>query len=108
VTIHLRLERIVLEGVTLSAGERVRLEGALVAELTRMLAMPGAQKALGDQRAVESMSAPTIRGAPNEAGAALGVRLARSVFGALAGGAAAVEVGPGRGNVGPATHGGAT
>jgi hypothetical protein len=95
-TIRLHVERLVLDGVTLSAAERGRLEGALVGELTRLLALPGMREALGASGRPPSVTAPGIRVAPNDSGAALGVRLAHSVCGALVAGPApaAPDAGP--------------
>jgi hypothetical protein len=85
-TIRLHVERLALEGLTLTGAERVRLERALVGELTRLLEAEGAERVHGafvDGGAIAGLRGSEVVMAPGESTAALGVQVARSVYGTM-------------------------
>lgn len=84
-TIRLHVERLTLDGFALNGAERVRLERAVVAELTRLLGGADAAGALRDLPggAVPALRAAEVRLWAGEPASSLGAQVARSVYGAL-------------------------
>ena len=85
--IHVRIDRLVLEGVTLPAGGGAAVGAALEAELGRLLAAGGLAEGWQAVAALPRLTAGpvSLAGSPVD----LGVGIARSVYGGLgpAGGA---------------------
>jgi hypothetical protein len=79
--IELTIERLVLEGVTLSFGQRAELAAALEAELGRSLARTGMGAATGAGGAVPRLSATAALGSGSPRALARGI--AAGVHGAL-------------------------
>jgi hypothetical protein len=79
--IHVRIDRLVLEGVTLPPGGGVALGAALEAELGRLLAVDGLAEAWQAGAAVPRLAAASVSLAGGPAD--LGVGIARSVYGGL-------------------------
>lgn len=91
-TIHLHVERLVLEGIAVDGADRVRLERAVVAELTRLLTP--AQGVAHDARslggvlhggALVTLPAGQMQMQAGQSAAMLGVQIAQSVVGVLRG-----------------------
>jgi hypothetical protein len=87
-TIRLHVERLALEGLTLTGAERAQLERAVVGELMRLIdSHDGAMHVRGafaEGGSVASLRAAEVRMQPGQSTAALGVQVARSVYGAMA------------------------
>lgn len=82
--VRVRVGRVVLDGVDLAPGERVRFHAALEAELVRLLTEGGVPPALAGGGAYPRLRA----GAPVDASAgaaALGGQVARAVYGGIGG-----------------------
>ena len=79
--IHVRIDRLVLEGVTLPAGGGAAVGAALEAELGRLLAEGGLAEAWQAGAAVPSLAAGpvSLAGSPAD----LGAGIARAVYGGL-------------------------
>jgi hypothetical protein len=85
-TIRLHVERLALEGLTLTGAERARLEHAVVGELTRLLEADGPERAHGafvEGGAIAGLRGAEVVMAPGGSTAALGVQVAQSVYGAM-------------------------
>lgn len=80
--IHLHVEKLVLEGLTLGPGDADRLTGAFETELSRLLTREGTGAALGaadGTRSELSLVAPALSGSPAE----MGTTLARAIYAGL-------------------------
>jgi hypothetical protein len=86
VSVHVHIERLVLDGVDLGPGDDRRLAASLASELERLLASdPGSAERLAQGGALPSLSAADVDlGAPGGARGA-GKSIARSLSGALSG-----------------------
>ena len=86
-TIRLHVERLALEGLTLNGAERALLEHAVVGELTRLLeaghSSDHARPALGESGVVTGLRGAEVHMQLGGSTAALGVQVARSVYGAM-------------------------
>ncbi|HEX4953037.1 MAG TPA: hypothetical protein VF017_06555 [Thermoanaerobaculia bacterium] len=83
-SVHLHIERLVLDGLPLGPRERRELEAALGAELGRLLAQGPLHPELAAGQAVPSLRAPDLPMPQNQGPTALGQGLARSIHGGLA------------------------
>lgn len=81
--IIINIERLALDGLALDARERAALQAALEAELGRMVAERGISPALLAGGALPSLSGAAIEHSPDTGPAALGARIARSVYGSI-------------------------
>jgi hypothetical protein len=75
-SVSLHIERLVLDGVSLSGTQGAQLRGALIRELTRLLEHGGIAPSPG---AVATLAAPRIRIARDSSPATIGMEIARSV-----------------------------
>lgn len=85
-TMRFHVERLALEGISVNSAERVQLERAVIAELTRLFSGAGAERmsgAFGGGGAVASRAGGEVRMQPGESMATLGVQVAQSVYGAI-------------------------
>ena len=83
--VRLHIDRLVLDGVNLSAGGRPRLQAAIEAELTRLIAAGGLSPELARGIAVPSVRAPQMTVTPDAKPAQLGSAIAASVYGGVGG-----------------------
>ncbi len=81
--INLHIERLVLDGISLSPGERPLLQAAMEAELTRLLASGGLGDTLQSSGALYNMRTAGIQLVNNEIPARLGEQIAGAVYGGL-------------------------
>lgn len=82
--IHVRIERLVLEGLDLPRAQQPALQAAVEAELGRLLAQGGLAGDLSSGAAVPSIRADSIPAAGKPA--ELGAGIARSVYGGIGAG----------------------
>lgn len=83
-SIVIQIDRLVLEGIDLPAGQRSTFQSSVEAELVRLLAAAGVSSDLASGRYVPSMRAGTIT--LNEPDPArLAVEVARAVFSGIGG-----------------------
>lgn len=82
--ISVHIERLVLDGVTLSPGQAAQLQAAVQHELIRLLQQDGVSPAL-QGGAVPALAAPSIEIAAPFQPAAAGRQIARSVYASLNG-----------------------
>ena len=78
--INLHIERLILDGVELDAGQRRLLHRSVEVELERLLTQGGVAKELAGGGAVPQVSANGIRLAANDP-ARMGREIAQSVYG---------------------------
>ncbi len=83
-SVHLHIERLVLDGLTLGPRERRELEAALGAELGRLLGQGELHPELAAGGAVPSLRAPDLALVAGQGPTGLGEGLARSIHGGLA------------------------
>lgn len=83
---HVHIDRVVVHGLPGTRGREAALEGAVVAELTRLLLAEGVPAGLADASAGRLL-APTVRVAAGGAGN-LGAEVARAVYRSLTGSSA--------------------
>jgi hypothetical protein len=89
-TIHVHIERLILEGLPLGPGAGARMQAAVEAELARLLAV-GSTAEGGIARAwPEGGAVPAVPAAPIQLNAGarpaeIGVQIARSVYGGIGG-----------------------
>jgi hypothetical protein len=81
--INLHIERLVLDGIPLSPGERPLLQAAVKAELTRLLARGGLSDALQSGGALYNVRSPGIQLANEGSPLQLGEQIAGAVYGGL-------------------------
>lgn len=86
-SIHLHIDRLVLEGLPLSQGDGPLLQAALESELTRLLG-DGLSGELAKGAAVPRLKAQGIDVAPSDGPKAIGRKIAGSVCGGLGDGRA--------------------
>jgi hypothetical protein len=80
--IRLHIERIVLDGMPLSPGERGALSSAIQVELSQLLAA-GMLPELGRGAVIDRLQAPAIHLGPGGGAGSLGRQIARSVYSSL-------------------------
>jgi hypothetical protein len=78
-TIHLHIERLVLDGLPLSAADSARISGSLQAELLRLIEGQGVNPALA-AGAMPSLAAPAIHPVDGQDARALGRQIAQSLY----------------------------
>jgi hypothetical protein len=78
--IDLYIERLVLDGISLSPGDRPLLQAAVEAELTRLLASRGLSDALQSGVALYKVKTSGIQRENNENPARLGEQIAGAVY----------------------------
>lgn len=83
-SIHLHVDSLILEGLSLSPVERTCLEHAFVAELTRSLRESDSAEAFGKLGVLPRLSAPGISIDAKDNGASIGAQIARSIYDSLA------------------------
>lgn len=84
--IHLHIDQLILDGLTLSCCERALLQASFEAELTRLLMEGGIGERWQAGGAVSSLAAPAVvAGAAPDPGA-IGRQAAQSVYASLGGG----------------------
>ncbi len=81
--INLHIERLVLDGVSLSPGGRPLLQAAVQKELTRQLASGGLHNALQTGGALYSVPADGIQLTSDGSPASLGEQIAGAVYGGI-------------------------
>ncbi len=79
--IHLTIDRLVLRGIVRE--QRDAIAGALVAELQRQLAAPGAAALLGGSRNLAGLRVAPMHIAGSSGGTAIGTAAARGIGGAV-------------------------
>ncbi len=79
--VNLHIERLVLDGITLSAKERVVLGTAVSAELTRLISEGGLPTGLPASGVVPSIPAGAIQLGSDHNPARLGQQIAQAVYG---------------------------
>jgi hypothetical protein len=83
VNITLHIERIILDGVAVGHAQRPLLQAAVEAELTRLLAEGGLADGLAGGIMVPSLAGSALQLGSAGDPAALGVQIARSVYGGI-------------------------
>jgi hypothetical protein len=81
--IDLHIDRLVLEGLDISPAQRLVLQAALEAELSRLMTTGGLPPGLLSGGSIPSVSAPSIQIGRQNNPAQLGQQIARSVYGGL-------------------------
>lgn len=81
--INLHIERLVLDDISLSPGERPLLQAVVEAELTRLLASGGLSDALQSGGALYNVRATGIQLADGGSPAQLGEQIAGAVYGGI-------------------------
>ncbi len=79
--VRLHIEKLVLHGF--EPVSRARLDAALSAELTRLMAEGGAEALPGASGSVDTLSVGAIHAAPDVSPERLGVQIAQAVYGGL-------------------------
>src|SRR3712207_1240881 len=82
-SIHIHIERLVLDGIALPHAQRPLLQAALEAELARLLAERGLADGLASGIQVPSLRSSAIPLAHPGEPARLGAQIAQSVYGSL-------------------------
>lgn len=83
--IQVNIERLILDGIDIPAGQRPRLQAALEAELARLLSAGGLNPALTSAGSVPSLRVQTLNYSGNNP-AQLGKQIARSMYSGLGAG----------------------
>lgn len=81
--LSVHIERLVLEGVALGPGQQHPLQAAIQAELTRLITTGGLAAELAAGLALPRVSAPALTLPADGDGAALGCKIAASVYGGI-------------------------
>jgi hypothetical protein len=81
--VHLHIDRIVLDGISLASSETARLVRALERELANAATLEAGDLALFAARAIESMASPEIKLSQEPSGIEIGEQLAQSVHAGL-------------------------
>jgi hypothetical protein len=79
--VKLHIERLILEGITLSARERAVLNGAVTTELTRLISEGGLPAAMPARGIVPSLAAGTVQLGHDNNPILLGQQIAQAVYG---------------------------
>ena len=83
--VRLHIDRLVLDGVAVRAGDRARLQAAVEAELTRLVQAGGIAPELAHGGALPSVAAPQITLAQKATPAQIGTSIAGAVYGSVGG-----------------------
>ena len=81
--IKIDIERLILEGISLAAGQRAQLQAAVETELARLLAAGGVSPDLRSGGAVPSLRANPFRLSGDSSPSHLGKQIARAVYGGI-------------------------
>lgn len=81
--INLHIERLVLDGISLDAGQRPLLQAAVEAELARLLSSGGLAPALQTGGARQRLTAPSMQLTGGGSPDTFGRQIARSVYGGI-------------------------
>ena len=81
--IQLHIERLVLDGLPLTRREGAVVQAAVETELARLLTAEGLPPVLAGGGMTPSLAAPGVSFTPGGDPAALGMQIARSVYGSL-------------------------
>ena len=81
--IQVDIERLVLEGIDIPAGQRPLLQAAVEAELARLLTESGLNQTLLSGGATPSLRTNALQGAAGSDPVQLGQQIARSVYGGI-------------------------
>jgi hypothetical protein len=81
--VDLHVERLILDGISLSPSQQPQFQAAIEAELARLLAEGGLSPELAAGGAVPSLPAGTVQLAANGSPAHLGTQIARAVYGGM-------------------------
>lgn len=81
--IHLHIERLILDGLPVQAGNGAQLQAAFEAELARLLADGGLSRELAQGGVVPSVRAGAISLVAEGQPAPLGNQIARAVYGGI-------------------------
>ncbi len=81
--IEVHIERLVLEGLPVSARDRARVHAAVAAELSRLIRAQGIATALRTGGAAPSVRADDLRVERQTSPRRLGTQIARAVYGGL-------------------------
>jgi hypothetical protein len=83
-SIHINIDRLVLDGITISQRERPLLQVAVESELARLLAEGGLSRSLGSGGAYPTLAAAPIQ-LTSQHPTHLGQQIARAVYGGMRG-----------------------
>lgn len=83
--VRLHIDRLVLDGVDVSAADRPRLQAALELELTRLVTERGLGRDLANGAALPSVRAPQISIAAGSNATNIGTAIAGAVFNGVGG-----------------------
>jgi hypothetical protein len=78
--IRLHIERLVLDGLPVTAAQAPRVKAAIEAELGRLLSEGGVSLQLASGAALPSVNAPVVQSPRGVTPVQLGTRIAQSVF----------------------------
>ena len=81
--INVHIERLILDGVALGAGEGPRLKAAVEMELGRLLGERGMANGLASDVAVDSVRGGAVQLGRDVGGAGLGKQVAQAVYGGI-------------------------
>jgi hypothetical protein len=81
--VQLHIERLILDGVALSAAERPRFQAAVEMELGRLLAERGVASGLEGGGAMDSVRGGAVQLPRGGGGMGLGKQLAQAVYGGI-------------------------
>jgi hypothetical protein len=84
-SIQLHIERLVLDGFDLRAGDRAKLQAAVEAELARLLAEGGLAPGLTAGGAIPALRGGALQLLERGGAAGMGEGIARAVFGGIGG-----------------------
>ncbi|MBN2358791.1 MAG: hypothetical protein JXR83_05015 [Deltaproteobacteria bacterium] len=79
VTLH--IERLILDGLAVSPGERGQVRAAVEAELARLIAERGPAEGWVSGGAIPSVTAGTVEWQAGDGPAALGTRVGQAIYG---------------------------
>lgn len=82
-SVRIHIDRLVLDGVSVRAADRLRLQAAVEAELARLITSGGLAPELAQGIAVPAVRAPQIALAPHAKPAQLGASIAGAVYGGV-------------------------
>lgn len=83
--VRLHIDRLVLDGISVSAADRPRLQAAIEHELARLITANGISPALASGGALPSIAVPQITLAPHAKPAQLGASIAGALYGGVGG-----------------------
>lgn len=78
-TLHLHIDRLILNDINLTPSQRRLLQSAVESELSRLLSERGASHFQQNQ-AIASLSIPPINATPNSTPAQLGQQIAHNIY----------------------------